>query len=59
LLAALVQRLLLLLLPTALAGCLPPCRPAEAGRRKLGRHYNPWSAEVQQQLATVLRLALR
>ena len=36
-----------------------PAPPFGAGKRKAGRHYNPWTPELQQQLATVLRLALR
>ncbi|KAL4445829.1 hypothetical protein ABPG77_009028 [Micractinium sp. CCAP 211/92] len=33
---------------------------AALGKRKTGgRHFNPWTPELQQQLATVLRLALR
>lgn len=35
------------------------CAAPGAGKRKGRRQYNPWTPELQQQLATVLRLALR
>lgn len=39
--------------------CLPPAaKLAPAVQRKGGKHYNPWTPELQQQLATVLRSTL-
>jgi hypothetical protein len=48
-----------MLLGRHLLPCYGPPHHADAGKRKAGRHYNPWTPELQQQLATVLRLALR
>ena len=53
----------------AAGACGPPALPCQqhsaapaalpAAKRKGRRQYNPWSPELQQQLATVLQLALR